>query len=89
MRIFGQILIGLGIVFIVVGLADFVLEEIWEPRPSGFPGPQTSPGGIVGVILALSRLAKVLSDAPAYISATILGVLLTFVGALLIKIPQS
>ena len=53
MRIFGQILIGLGIVFIVLGLADFVLGEIWEPRPSGFPGPQTSPGGIVGVILAL------------------------------------
>jgi hypothetical protein len=27
-RIFGQILIGLGIVFIVVGLADFVFEVI-------------------------------------------------------------
>jgi ABC-type uncharacterized transport system permease subunit len=35
MRIFGQILVGLGIVFIVLGLADFALEEIWERPPTG------------------------------------------------------
>jgi hypothetical protein len=88
MSIFGQISVGLGIVFIVLGLVDFALEEIWEPRPMGIDS-QYSPGGIVGIILALSKLARVLSGAPAYITATILGVLLIFVGSLLIKVPRS
>jgi hypothetical protein len=91
-RIFGYIITGLGAVFILFGLLDYMLVEIlvpsYEPVPPGGKQLQSRPGGIVGIIFALSRLASDLIDAPLYLTAVLLGIPLVLLGSTLIRVPR-
>ncbi|HEX2741983.1 MAG TPA: hypothetical protein VHM69_16180 [Rubrobacter sp.] len=86
MRIAGYFVTGLGVVFIALGIVDYVLKEI-APPPEGPPQP-SEPTGLTAFILALARLTIALTGAPTYVSATILGVLLVVLGVTLVTLAQ-
>jgi hypothetical protein len=88
MRIIGFVVQGLGVVFIALGIADFTVHELLRLQAAGLrPGiPDVEPGIIIEIILALSELSESLSDAPAYVSATILGVLLLVIGIIIVHL---
>lgn len=91
MKIAGYFVTGLGVVFIALGIVDYVLKEIVGPPMGGPPDgpPQASePTGLTAFILALARLTTALTGAPTYVSATILGVLLVVLGFTLVTLAQ-
>jgi hypothetical protein len=91
MRIAGYFVTGLGVVFIALGIVDYVLKETARPPMVGPPDgpPQASvPTGLTAFILALASLTTALIGAPTYVSATILGVLLVVLGVTLVTLAQ-
>ena len=76
----GWILIGLGILFVLGGLASAVAQEIRNTTATRFAGAQP---GSAGFLTALSALLEALGRAPLWLALTTVGFLLIVFGATL------
>jgi hypothetical protein len=76
----GWILIGLGILFVLGGLASAIAQELRRAAPGRFGGLAAEPAGFVA---ALSALIEALARAPLWLALTAVGFLLIVFGTTL------
>lgn len=76
----GGLVIIVGAVLIVVGIAITVSEHRAKSRRSGHPGVETKPTGAAETIDALERLLKTLQGFPTGIILIVLGLVCFIIG---------